>query len=106
MSVTWVALIFFLFAATAGLVVVTRRAIDFFRALRGFKRRLAETIDQLARATEDIDARVAALSESSARLQARLDRLSSSLERAGVLAAAARDVRDAVGKVRAGMPRK
>lgn len=102
----WLALVFVLFVLTTGLVVLTVRTLSFFRGLRRLRRELVAGQEQIVRASAEVERRLEALTERSARLESSLDRLGESFERAAVLAGAARDVRAAAGRLRSVVPRK
>ena len=106
MSLLWVALACFFFAVAVGLVVLTVRALALFRDLKRLRRELTASLEQIARSTAKIERRADSLAERSAELERRADGLSTTLERASILAAALRDVRDAVGRLGSVVPRK
>jgi hypothetical protein len=105
-ALVWGAVAFFLFvlvASVAGLAVLALRGWRQFKALRSG---LLATIQDVGWLVTRLEGRLGSLETRSVELQAVLERLRRSLAEARVLAGAAGEVADLVGRVRGIVPTK
>lgn len=106
MPIFWLALIIALVLAVASAIYVTLRGLEAFRAVKRLGRTVTGELDRIATASGEIERHLALAAESGTRLDASLTRLRSSRARLNVLTSALEDVRAAVGRITAVVPRK
>ena len=106
MAIVWLALIIALVLIAASSVFVTRRGLEAFRALKQLGRGVGSELDRIERASGQIERQLALAAEGGAQVEASLARLRSSRARLNVLTSALADVRAAVGRITAVVPRK
>lgn len=106
MSIFWLALIIALVLTVASAIYVTRQGLEAFRAVKRLGRDLGAELDRISAASGQIERQLALAAESGTRLEASLARLRSSRARLNVLTSAVADVRAAVGRITAVVPRK
>lgn len=106
MPIFWLALIIALVLVVASAIYVTLRGLEAFRAFKRLGRSVGGELDRIAVASGEIERHLALAAESGTQLEASLARLRSSRARLNVLTSALADVRAAVGRVTAVVPRK
>ena len=106
MAIVWLALVLALVLTIASAVFVTLRGLEAFRAFKRLGRVLGAELDRIETATAAIERHLALAADSGTRLEASLTRLRGSRARLNVLTSALADVRAAVGRVTAVVPRK
>jgi hypothetical protein len=106
MAIVWLALIIALALTVASAFFVTKRGLEAFRGVKRLGRGLADELDQIAVTTGEIERNLALAAEGGSQLEASLARLQSSRARLNVLTSALADVRAAVGRITAVVPRK
>ena len=106
MAIFWLALITALVLTVASSVFVTLRGLEAFRALKQLGRSVGSELSRIERASGEIERQLALAAEGGAKVEASLTRLRSSRARLNVLTSALADVRAAVGRVTAVVPRK
>ncbi len=105
MALFWLSLAFLVVVTIASSVVVTRRALDAFRAFKHLNGALATGLDGIARSSAEIELHLQAAATSGSALEASLARLRTSRSVLGVLTAAIADVRASVGRITSVVPR-
>ncbi len=106
MPIFWLALIIALVLTVASAIYATLEGLEAFRAFKRLGRGLGGELDRIATASGEIERHLALAAESGTQLEASLARLRSSRARLNVLTSALADVRAAVGRVTAVVPRK
>lgn len=106
MPIFWLALIIALVLTVASAIYVTLQGLEAFRAFKRLSRAIGGGLDRIATASGEIERHLALAAESGTQLEAALARLRSSRARLNVLTSALADVRAAVGRVTAVVPRK
>jgi uncharacterized membrane-anchored protein YhcB (DUF1043 family) len=106
MAVIWLALIIALVLTVASSIFVTRRGLEAFRAFKRFGRSVGSELERIERASGEIERHLALAAEGGSQVERSLARLSSSRARLNVLTSALADVRAAVGRITAVVPRK
>ena len=106
MAIFWLALIVALVLTVAAVSYATLKGLEAFRAFKRLGRALGSELDRIAASTDQIERRLAVAAESGTKLEASLTRLRASRARLNVLTSALADVRAAVGRVTAVVPRK
>ncbi|MEI8105768.1 MAG: hypothetical protein WCH31_08010 [Actinomycetes bacterium] len=102
----WFSLVVGLGAFAAGLGVAGMRAIEAWRAFRSLRRRTTDGIADVFRRLGQIETRLATAGATATELDEARARLSRTLERASILAAAASDARLLTGSLRGFIPTK
>ena len=102
----WLALTIALVLTVASAVFVTLRGLEAFRAFKQLGRTLTGELDRIAVATGEIEGHLTRAAEGGTQLEASLALLRASRARLNVLTSALADVRAAVGRVTAVVPRK
>ena len=106
MLIFWLALIFALVVTVAAAVYSTLRGLEAFRAFKRFGRVTGGELERIAVASDQIERHLALAEKGGTQLEASLARLRSSHARLNVLTSAIADVRAAVGRITAVVPRK
>jgi hypothetical protein len=106
MPIIWIALALALVLIVASVIYSTRRGLEAFRAFKRLGRNLAQELDRIAVASGEVERHLALAAASGTQLEASLTRLRASRARLNVLTSALADVRAAVGRVTAVVPRK
>ena len=106
MAIFWLALIIALVLTVASAVFVTLRGLEAFRGVKRLGHGVAGELDRIAVTSGEIERNLALAAEGGAQLEASLARLRSSRARLNVLTSALADVRAAVGRITAVVPRK
>ena len=106
MAIVWLALIIALALTVASAFFVTRRGLEVFRGVKRLGRGIADELDRIAVTSSEIEHNLALAAEGGSQLEASLARLRSSRARLNVLTSAIADVRAAVGRITAVVPRK
>ena len=106
MPIFWLALIFALVLTVAAVIYATLKGLEAFRAFKRLGRTVGGELDRIAAATDGIERHLALAAESGTKLEASLTRLRASRARLNVLTSALADVRAAVGRITAVVPRK
>ena len=106
MPIFWLALIIALVLTVASAIYVTLQGLEAFRAFKRLSRAIGGGLDRIATASGEIERHLALAAEGGTQLEAALTRLRSSRARLNVLTSALADVRAAVGRVTAVVPRK
>jgi len=106
MPIFWLALIIALVLTVASAIYVTLQGLEAFRAFKRLSRAIGGGLDRIATASGEIERHLALAAEGGTQLEAALARLRSSRARLNVLTSALADVRAAVGRVTAVVPRK
>jgi hypothetical protein len=99
----WLALVVFFLAPAAGLVFAVRRALETWRGVKRLGSGASGGLDRIARATGEIELHLQAATASGEKLEASLARLSVSRARLNVLTDALDSARESLT---AGYPRK
>jgi hypothetical protein len=102
----WLALILALALTVAAVTYATLKGLEAFRGVKRLGRAMDSDLERITAATEEIERHLELAAESGTKLEASLIRLRASRARLNVLLAAIADVRAAVGRVTAVMPRK
>jgi hypothetical protein len=106
MVLVWLALAASVIAVIAATTVTTLRGIELFRAFRAVGADVGDEVTSIERTTRKIEGHLAAAARSGDALSAAVARLAISRARLNVLLAALADVRAAVTRITAVMPRK
>jgi hypothetical protein len=106
MLMFWLALIISLVLAVSTAIYATLKGLEAFRGVKRLGRVVGSELDQIERATGEIERQLALAAEGGTRLGVSLARLSASRARLNVLTSALSDVRAAVGRITAVVPRK
>ena len=106
MPIFWIALIAALFLTVASAIYVTKQGLEAFRAVKRLGRGVGSELDRITTASGEIERHLALAAESGTQLEASLARLRSSRARLNVLTSALADVRAAMGRITAVVPRK
>jgi hypothetical protein len=106
MPIFWLALIFALVLTVAAAIYATLKGFEAFRAFKGLGGVVGDELSRIETATGKIERHLELAAESGTRLEASLTRLRVSRARMNVLTSALADVRAAVGRVTAVVPRK
>ncbi|HUQ23323.1 MAG TPA: hypothetical protein VM049_09965 [Gaiellaceae bacterium] len=106
MAIVWLALIFALVVTVAAAIYSTLQGLEVFRTFKRFGSSMSSELDRIAAAAGGIERHLELAAESGTRLEASLARLRASRARLNVLTSALADVRAAVGRVTAVVPRK
>ena len=106
MPIFWLALIFALVLTVSAAVYSTLKGLEAFRAFKRLGRAMGSELDRITAATDEIERHLALAAESGTKLEASLTRLRASRARLNVLTSALADVRAAVGRITAVVPRK
>jgi len=102
----WLALILALVLTVAAVTYATLKGLEAFRGVKRLGRAMESDLERITAATEEIERHLELAAESGTTLEASLIRLRASRARLNVLIAAIADVRAAVGRVTAVVPRK
>jgi len=102
----WLALTIALFLTISSAIYVTQKGLEAFRAFKRLGQRAGDELDRIATASGEIERHLALAAEGGTQLEASLARLRASRARLNVLTSAIADVRAAVGRVTAFVPRK
>ena len=106
MLIFWLALIISLVLTVSAAVYATLQGLEAFRGVKRLGRVVGSELDQIERASGEIERHLALAAEGGTRLEASLARLGASRARLNVLTSALADVRAAVGRITAVVPRK
>ena len=106
MPIFWLALIFALVLTVAAAIYATLKGLEAFRAFKRLGRVVGSELDRITAATDEIERQLALAAASGTKLEAALARLRASRARLNVLTSALADVRAAVGRITAVVPRK
>jgi hypothetical protein len=106
MPILWLALIIALVLTVSSAIYVTQKGLEAFRAFKRLGRRAGDELDRIATASGEIERHLALATEGGTQLEASLARLRASRARLNVLTSALADVRAAVGRITAFVPRK
>ena len=106
MAIFWLALIVALVLTVASAFFATQRGLEAFRGVKRLGRGIAGELDRIAVTSGEIERNLALAAEGGAQVEASLARLRSSRARLNVLTSALADVRAAVGRITAVVPRK
>jgi hypothetical protein len=106
MPIFWLALIVALVLTVSAAVYSTLRGVEAFRAFKQLGRTVGGELDRIEAATDRIERELALAAEGGTKLEAALARLRASRTRLNVLTSALADVRAAVGRITAVVPRK
>ena len=106
MPIFSLALIFALVLTVAAAIYATLKGLEAFRAFKRLGSLAGGELDRISAATSEIERHLELAAESGTRLEASLERLRASRARLNVLTSALADVRAAVGRVTAVVPRK
>ena len=102
----WIALALAVVLVVGSLVLATLRGLEAFRGFKRLARTLGGELDRIETASAEAERHLARAAESGTQLEASLARLRTSRARLNVLTSALADVRAAVGRVTAVVPRK
>ena len=102
----WLALILALVLTVAAVTYATLKGLEAFRGVKRLGRAMDSDLERITAATEEIERHLELAAESGTTLEASLIRLRASRARLNVLIAAIADVRAAVMRVTAVVPRK
>jgi hypothetical protein len=102
----WLALLVAVVLVVASAIFLTLRGLEAFRALKQLGRSVGGELDRINVATGEIELHLARAAESGTKLESSLARLQASRAQLNVLTSAIADVRAAVGRVTAVVPRK
>jgi len=102
----WLALILALVLTVAAVTYATLKGLEAFRGVKRLGGAMESDLERITAATEEIERHLELAAESGTTLEASLIRLRASRARLNVLIAAIADVRAAVGRVTAVVPRK
>ena len=102
----WLALILALVLTVAAVTYATLKGLEAFRLFKRVGGTMGNDLERITAATEEIERHLELAAESGTTLEASLIRLRASRARLNVLIAAIADVRAAVGRVTAVVPRK
>jgi len=102
----WLALTISLFLTVSSAIYLTQKGLEAFRAFKQLGRRAGEELDRIATASGEIERHLTLAAEGGTQLEASLARLRASRAQLSVLTSALADVRAAVGRVTAFVPRK
>ena len=102
----WLALILALVLTVAAVTYATLKGLEAFRLFKRVGGTMGSDLERITAATEEIERHLELAAESGTTLEASLIRLRASRARLNVLIAAIADVRAAVGRVTAVVPRK
>ena len=106
MAIFWLALIIALALTIASAFFVTRRGLEAFRGVKRLGGGLTDELDRIAATSGEIERNLALAEEGGTQLEASLARLQASRAQLNVLTSAIADVRAAVGRITAVVPRK
>ncbi len=102
----WLALTIALFLTVSSALYGAQKGLEAFRAFKRLARRAGEELDKIETAAGEIERHLALAAEGGTQVEASLARLRASRARLNVLTSALADVRAAVGRVTAFVPRK
>ena len=102
----WLSLAIFLLLIAASATYAVLKGLELWRAFKQLGSRTSDELDRIARATSEIELHLAAAATSGTALDLSLRRLGRSRARLTVLTSALEDVRGAVWRITAVMPRK
>ena len=106
MPLFWLALIVALVLTVAAVTYATLKGLEAFRLFKRLGRAMGSDLDRISAATDGIEHHLTLAAESGTTLEASLIRLRASRARLNILIAAIADVRAAVGRITAVVPRK
>jgi hypothetical protein len=106
MPIFWFALIFALVLTVSAAIYSTLQGLQAFRAFKRLGSSVGDELDRIAAATAQIERHLELAAGGGTKLEASLGRLGASRARLNVLTSALADVRAAVGRVTAVVPRK
>jgi tRNA threonylcarbamoyladenosine modification (KEOPS) complex Cgi121 subunit len=106
MPIFWLSLIFALVLTVAAAIYATLKGLEAFRAFKRLGGAIGSELSRIEAATGQIERHLELAAESGTTLEASLARLRASRARLNVLTSALADVRAAVGRVTAVVPRK
>ena len=106
MLIFWLALIFALVLTVSAAIYATLRGLEAFRGVKRLGGGVTGELARIEAASGEIERHLALAAEGGAQLEASLARLQSSRARLNVLTSAIADVRAAVGRITAVVPRK
>jgi hypothetical protein len=102
----WYPVLFLVLALAISLTVAIRRGLRTFRGFRAFSGSAEQALGAVTKSAEQAEARAAAISGATERLERARARLDKSLAELAVLRAAAAEVQRTFGAVRGLVPRK
>jgi len=105
MALLWLSLAFLILVTIASSAFVTLRGLAAFRAYKQLTRAVGNDLHGIARSSAEIERHLERAARSGSALEASLAHLRSSRERLAVSTAAISDVRAALGRITAVMPR-
>ena len=106
MPLFWLALAVAIVLIAASAIYATRNGLEAFRGFKRVSGIVSSELERIEQASAGIERHLALANESSARLEASLDRLKRSQARLNVLRSAIDEVRDSVDRVTSLYPRK
>jgi hypothetical protein len=102
----WIALAIFVVATVGGIAFAALRGLRAYRTLRTVGGELTAGVDRVSRDADEVATKLEGLADGTGRLEAALARLSASRARLNVLLQAIAEVRAGIGRITGIVPRK